>query len=275
MKYYKIGKVSKLFGVSCETIRNYEKTGLIRSTTPPDSSVRYYDIDNVRKLVGIRTMRNQGFSVSELEQVYSDMSLEEYDELMRQKIAADECELRRVEIRLAERRRAAEEVMRVRSGRMQAELMHYHGGFYLPYHGNDILHTDVNENWLRQWTENLFHLRHMAVYSNLALSDEPQSEYFNAFHVPLQYVEPLGIDVVPPVKTMRPMRCVSCIVRRESIQYPFGGRAEEIAEFVREKRLSLAGWGFALTLFGYHEKGTKNTYFRLILPLKESGPLAD
>ena len=95
MKYYKIGKVSKLFGVSCETIRNYEKTGLIRSTTPPDSSVRYYDIDNVRKLVGIRTMRNQGFSVSELEQVYSDMSLEEYDELMRQKIAADECELRR------------------------------------------------------------------------------------------------------------------------------------------------------------------------------------
>lgn len=150
MKYYKIGKVSKLFGVSCETIRNYEKTGLIRSTTPPDSSVRYYDIDNVRKLVGIRTMRNQGFSVSELEQVYSDMSLEEYDELMRQKIAADECELRRVEIRLAERRRAAEEVMRVRSGRMQAELMHYHGGFYLPYHGNDILHTDVNENWLRQ-----------------------------------------------------------------------------------------------------------------------------
>ena len=76
MKYYKIGKVSKLFGVSCETIRNYEKTGLIRSTTPPDSSVRYYDIDNVRKLVGIRTMRNQGFSVSELEQVYSDMSLE-------------------------------------------------------------------------------------------------------------------------------------------------------------------------------------------------------
>ena len=85
MKYYKIGKVSKLFGVSCETIRNYEKTGLIRSTTPPDSSVRYYDIDNVRKLVGIRTMRNQGFSVSELEQVYSDMSLEEYDELMRQK----------------------------------------------------------------------------------------------------------------------------------------------------------------------------------------------
>ena len=145
MKYYKIGKVSKLFGVSCETIRNYEKTGLIRSTTPPDSSVRYYDIDNVRKLVGIRTMRNQGFSVSELEQVYSDMSLEEYDELMRQKIAADECELRRVEIRLAERRRAAEEVMRVRSGRMQAELMHYHGGFYLPYHGNDILHTDVTK----------------------------------------------------------------------------------------------------------------------------------
>ena len=27
MKYYKIGKVSKLFGVSCETIRNYEKAG--------------------------------------------------------------------------------------------------------------------------------------------------------------------------------------------------------------------------------------------------------
>ena len=275
MKYYKIGKVSKLFGVSCETIRNYEKAGLIRSEISPDSSVRHYDIDNVRKLVGIRIMRNQGFSVPELERVYSDMSLEEYEKLTQRKMAEDEHEMQRIELRLAERRRAAEEIARVRSGRMQAELMHYHGGFYLPYQGNDILHTDVNENWLRQWTENLFHVRHMAVYPSLRLSDEPQSEYFNAFHVPLQYVEPLEIDVVPPVKTMRPMRCVSCIVRRDAIQYPFGGRAEEIKEFVRREKLALAGWGFALTLFGYHDKGEKVTYFRLILPLKEAGPLAD
>ena len=105
MKYYKIGKVSKLFGVSCETIRNYEKTGLIRSTMPPDSSVRYYDIDNVRKLVGIRTMRNQGFSVSELEQVYYDMYIEEYDELMRQKIAADDCGALKSGLRSAAARR--------------------------------------------------------------------------------------------------------------------------------------------------------------------------
>lgn len=268
---YKIGRVSKLFGISCETIRNYERAGLIRSVSLPDSPVRYYDIDNVRKLVGIRLMRNQGFSVSELAQVYRDVSIDRYSELARSKIEEDELALRRIEIRLAESRRALRDIESVRTGCMPVELMHYQGGFYVPYNGNDMLHTSVGEERLQQWTQNLFHVRHMAIYPELSLASGRTERFLNAFHLPLQYVEPLEIDVVPPVKTMTPMRCVSCIVRRESIRRPFGGREEEIAAFLRENGLELAGWGFSLTLFGYHEQGKKNTYFRLYLPIRETG----
>ena len=222
---YKIGRVSKLFGISCETIRNYERAGLIRSVSLPDSPVRYYDIDNVRKLVGIRLMRNQGFSVSELAQVYRDVSIDRYSELARSKIEEDEQALRRIEIRLAESRRALRDIESVRTD-LHARRAHALPRWILcPLQRHDMLHTSVGEERLQQWTQNLFHVRHMAIYPELSLASGRTERFLNAFHLPLQYVEPMQIDVVPPVKTTTPMRSVSCIVRRESISLwgPGGG----------------------------------------------------
>lgn len=43
LKTYKIGEIAKLLGISAETIRNYEKKGLIEPYKE-DSNYRYFDI---------------------------------------------------------------------------------------------------------------------------------------------------------------------------------------------------------------------------------------
>ena len=83
---YRIGEVSELIGVSNETLRNYERAGIICSHRKEGSNIRYYDIETISKLIGIRTRRNEGFSMEELQRVYTDITGEDYEALLREKI---------------------------------------------------------------------------------------------------------------------------------------------------------------------------------------------
>jgi DNA-binding transcriptional MerR regulator len=62
----RIGKLSYLTGCNIETIRYYERIGLLPS--PPRSVARYrlYDVADVRRLVFVRRARELGFPLDEV-----------------------------------------------------------------------------------------------------------------------------------------------------------------------------------------------------------------
>lgn len=90
---YRIGEVSELIGVSNEALRNYERAGIIQSWRTEGSNIRYYDIETISKLIGIRSRRNEGFGIKEIQRIYTDISGEEYHALVKEKIAGMEREL--------------------------------------------------------------------------------------------------------------------------------------------------------------------------------------
>jgi DNA-binding transcriptional MerR regulator len=61
----KIGVVARAAGVSCDTLRFYEKLGLIRSTRA-DNSYRYYAPETAQLVTYIRTAQKLGFSLAEI-----------------------------------------------------------------------------------------------------------------------------------------------------------------------------------------------------------------
>lgn len=66
-----IGVVAGQFGCSIETIRYYEKKGLL---APPPRSAgghRLYNTDHIEQLTFIRRSRELGFSMSEIRQLHS------------------------------------------------------------------------------------------------------------------------------------------------------------------------------------------------------------
>ncbi|MEG0918297.1 MAG: MerR family transcriptional regulator [Anaerovoracaceae bacterium] len=64
-KYYKIGEIAKLYGISIDALRYYEDLGLI---TPKRGSngYRYYSINHIQQLNTIRDLRTIGFSMEEI-----------------------------------------------------------------------------------------------------------------------------------------------------------------------------------------------------------------
>lgn len=76
-EYYTIGEFSKLFNIDKQTLRYYDKIGLISPTKRNDmTGWRYYVFDQVYQLASIRFMRRLGFSIEEVKVFfgYSDIS---------------------------------------------------------------------------------------------------------------------------------------------------------------------------------------------------------
>lgn len=66
MKKYKIGDVAKLLDVSTDTIRYYEKYGLISPKKDKDSNYRYFDVWDINFLLDSKRYKSCGFSLNDI-----------------------------------------------------------------------------------------------------------------------------------------------------------------------------------------------------------------
>jgi DNA-binding transcriptional MerR regulator len=69
-EFYKINQIAGLFGISCDTLRLYEKNGLLEPAyTDERTKYRYYGIEEILRLDYIIQLKNIGFTLSEIKKV--------------------------------------------------------------------------------------------------------------------------------------------------------------------------------------------------------------
>ena len=73
---YKIGEVAKLLGISSETVRYYEREGVIQSQKiDQESGYRYYEALDINALMRVRMYRNYGFTLQEAKEMLNTCTL--------------------------------------------------------------------------------------------------------------------------------------------------------------------------------------------------------
>jgi len=70
-----IGEVAKLFSVSTDTLRYYEKMGLLASHKNPENGYRYYSYDEIVVLMDILFFRNMEISIHDIRQMITKMDV--------------------------------------------------------------------------------------------------------------------------------------------------------------------------------------------------------
>jgi MerR family mercuric resistance operon transcriptional regulator len=66
---YRSGDVSKLCNVNRETLRYYERIGLIPEPSRSNSGYRLYPEDTIHRLMFIKRMQELGFTLSEIDKL--------------------------------------------------------------------------------------------------------------------------------------------------------------------------------------------------------------
>ena len=84
-----IGRLAKQAGVNVETIRYYQKIGLIQEPEKPAFGYRYYPIETISRIHFIKRAKNLGFTLQEIVVLLKlgDRNCLETRKLARQKLA--------------------------------------------------------------------------------------------------------------------------------------------------------------------------------------------
>lgn len=94
----KIAEVSKRYGVSTDTLRYYERIGLLRHVPRNKSGIRDYDEASCNAVEFVKCMRDAGMSIESLVE-YMELLLRQSDEI-RERIAGLERALARLEYKI-------------------------------------------------------------------------------------------------------------------------------------------------------------------------------
>lgn len=104
-EYYKIGEISNLYGICTDSLRYYEKIGILKPKRDANG-YRMYSIRDIRILNILRDLRSVGFSVGEIKKHLAGFDLEGTLNLFRGGIDAIDkknAELKRLRKQLTER----------------------------------------------------------------------------------------------------------------------------------------------------------------------------
>jgi len=82
MKLYKIGQISKLYNISTDLLRYYEKQGLLKPQEIKENNYRYYSAKQIWKLNTIRGLRKLGVSLEEIKKYIEERSTKKSLELV-------------------------------------------------------------------------------------------------------------------------------------------------------------------------------------------------
>ena len=75
MKLFRIGEISKLYNISVDTLRHYERQGVLKPEQTSESGYRYYSNRQIWKLNIIRTLRELDISLPEIREFMKDRTL--------------------------------------------------------------------------------------------------------------------------------------------------------------------------------------------------------
>ena len=65
--YYKINEISKLYGIGVDSLRYYERLGILKPRRDTNG-YRLYDLKDMYKLTVIRDLRKLDFSMSQIKE---------------------------------------------------------------------------------------------------------------------------------------------------------------------------------------------------------------
>ena len=99
-EYFKIGELSRLYGIGVDSLRYYEKIGILKPTRS-ESGYRHYSIRDIWKLNLIRDLRALDFSMEQIRQCLEQHTVEGTLDLLAQEEAAIQEKIRSLQIQRA------------------------------------------------------------------------------------------------------------------------------------------------------------------------------
>lgn len=166
---YKINMAARQAGVTPQTVRYYEKEGLIEAHRDPYGTTRYYNTRHFKQLANVRRYYRLGFSDQEVRFLLQCEQAEEMRAFFLRRAEEQEAEIAQMRLRAAEIRRQAKDLERIQNENGACSLVRSPALVLLITRiGNEMLENPDVEEVLGRWLGSI-HLVRLA--SRIKMND--------------------------------------------------------------------------------------------------------
>ena len=81
-KYYKIGEISKIYKISSDILRYYDKIGLVSPDFVGENGYRYYSKKQIWRLNNIRNLRNIGVGLEDIKDFLDERNINSANDII-------------------------------------------------------------------------------------------------------------------------------------------------------------------------------------------------
>ena len=237
MKRYKISEFSKRSGVNIDTLRFYEKMGLLHPFHQPDNNYRFYTDHDLLNLMQIRLQRSMDIPISAL-QKQGTQNLDELYVSVSAQVDALENEIALLTQKLNRFKRIQRELEECKTcigNSSIIRLPHLHAIYY----DEESTRNPHFAQQVAAWCEHIPYV-HLSCHLPASELEKDEGEPLNAtmgIGMLADYAASCGITPLPPAVTMLPQKSLRVLL---CMRDPLHPTREELAPvFAHMRRLHL------------------------------------
>ncbi|MBQ7786323.1 MAG: MerR family transcriptional regulator [Clostridia bacterium] len=269
---YSIGRIAKMLGLSAETVRTYERKGIVHPHKNPENGYRTFHVLDIGTLLRCRSYTSFGLSLNEAAETINSKSVAETHALLAQqeKHLASQIEQNQ---RLLNRLRDLNQVIENCENLVNTLLLEPHPGmFRLEYRHNDhLIDGEAREERLSQWAS-------MAPFSFVSLKiplksiENHHQDYYCGFGVLEEDARFLGIctdELVECFPASLSVRTIIKVVGEDSVPISM---IAPMLDFARKKGYSPSGPAISRMVVTIKRKDPDYIrYYEVWMPVKKTG----
>lgn len=269
MSKYKIGEVANILGIPNDTLRYYERRGIVTPQKDEETGYRYYDAWDLNFLLDSKWYRSFDFSVSDVVQMIND---DDRDAFLK-RCVAHEFETLRV---INEQKKRLDALVKYRH--KVAQIMAQIGVFSLCarppiiYQRHRYDYEYLLENGkaspAQKWIDLMPYVFHTFVAQYFPeYEDSNKKEYYWGFSLSPEDAIEYGIELDAPCEYIHSAKSIYTV-------FCAGGRGtfmrdlhEKAASKVAEMGYNISGSMIGNLIVRLHEQGVFNRYFEVWIPV--------
>lgn len=266
IKVYKIGDVAKILGISADSMRYYEKMGIVKPYKVKSNDYRYYEAWDINFIIDCLWFKQFGFGMKEIAQMVSSISYDELEDTLR--IASRQLreELSFQKMLLS---RLEEQVNHLEVSKTLLNQCDIQDSpevvYYLNRHGYLYDDTPEIQQLSKQWLPYLSFGKRFFYTTEIDTCDALSW----GFSMDKIYASELKLDQSPLVYPLSHDRCIHSVFKKAG-KYGISAQSlRYIVDYANREGIRLHGSAYGQLLCSVREDDTMTGYFEVWLPIQE------
>ena len=267
---YKINEVSKITGVPIDTLRYFEKIGVITPKVNEENGYRYYEAWDINFILDYNNYRKLEFSSKEALHFVHEASLSEQIEALHRKSSYYEDKIRHYSKLRDRNEEIIRQVKEIPELLNKVKLVETPGSRYICYRENyDFYGFKQNMDEIHAWLRKIELTENVVIIPRETVEDVSENRYRWGMMIGEDDFAELAVPDTDNVEKIEPGLCVTTLVEAGGEGTFHYSLLAPALEYIRKHRFRLSGDPYGVLIIRSHDETGIHRFFNFYLPISE------